>query len=244
MSIELNFRDNEIINRLGWINNILKNSSVSFDIDGVEVLSGQSVIDEVNKQKGTSYSIDDLKTHWGLIELFKSNHPEVKDPRGYAVELWNDPSVLGRSGPVQGTWLLAHYLHKQGIDNVVRISSRPNRVRDVTVKWYKEKMPWVDSSSIYIQPGEEIETGLSFKIETIKRLGVKLCFEDSVEHAVEIAKLGVTVVLVPQPWNLDYRTSNPKIITPKPKISVDDPIKMIKVYLGLFGRINNVAQCH
>ena len=88
MSVELGPKGLEIIKRLERLNQIFRESVVSFDIDGVEVDSGPSAIAELNLRLGTNYQVTDLTKYWGVVDLLRKNHPQIKDPRGYAIELW------------------------------------------------------------------------------------------------------------------------------------------------------------
>jgi uncharacterized HAD superfamily protein len=116
-----------------------------------------------------------------------------------------------------GALIISKYLSSNGINHIHRITSRPRRLRENTIAWYKEKMPWVDRDLIHIQTDrDEINPG--FKIEQIKDLKIDLFFEDSVKHAETISvKTKAAVILIPQPSNAYYKpdSGNRIIVVPE-----------------------------
>lgn len=234
MSSEFNYSELEIIRKLDEITKTLRNKKVSFDIDGVEVFSAEKAILNFNLTFDTNYVVDDLTTYWRIIDLVAKADPSIKNPKQFAIDLWNNDFVFGTSEPVSGAWLLSSYLDQHGIKSN-RITMRPSFAKQVTLDWYEAKMPWVDPKSIFIQVGDTHDK--NFKINTIKKLGIDIHFEDSVEEAEAIvAKTKAKVVLVPHPWNRDYVNPKPGILIPSLNFNRQAP-KMVAVYLDLFGRI-------
>jgi hypothetical protein len=243
MSKEIDLREEKIVDDLKKLNERFRNEGVSFDVDGVEVDSAPCAVAELNLRLGTNYQVRDLKKYWSVVDLLRNNHPQIKDPRGFAIELWNCDEVLGNPDSVSGAWLLANYFNREGIFPY-RITSRLARTREATLNWYKVKMPWVDEKLIWMQEKDE-EPGMDFKVETIKKLRPRFHFEDSFEHAQEIVrKTDTTVILIPQPWNINYIVNKPpedkKILTP---ISYwQQSVKLVDIYIRLAVMLGSVAQ--
>ncbi len=112
---------------------------------------------------------------------------------------------------VQGTRTVTRYLAGNGI-LPPRVTARPGlRTREWTYNWYRKKYgPTFDLGLVRMHEGYTFDSG--FKPNEIARLGAGYHFDDSYEEAEKIAKPGVTVVLVPQPWNLDYELIYPNIV--------------------------------
>ena len=243
MSAEIGFQEERLVNSLQKLNEMFRNGGVSFDVDGVEADSAPCAVTELNLRLGTDYRVNNLTKYWGVVDLLRKNHPQIKDPRGYAIDLWNCDEVVGNPDPVAGAWLLANYFNHEGIIPY-RITSRLSRTRKATLNWYKARMPWVDEKLIWMQEGDE-EPGKNFKVDTIKKLCPRFHFDDSFEHAKEIVeKTDTTVILVPQPWNINYIVNKPpedkRILTP-----VSDwrqPAKLADVYIRLAAMLGDVAQ--
>ena len=111
----------------------MKDLVVSFDIDQVEVDSATTAIAELNRRKQTAYKVSDLTMHWGMVKILEINHPEVKDPISYVIDLWNDPKVIQKAQPVSGAVELSKYLYENDIA-AHRITSRPASLKEETIK--------------------------------------------------------------------------------------------------------------
>lgn len=238
MSKELLFFDPKIIRRLESVDADFRKLKVSFDMDGVEINSAELAIGNLNNKLGTNHVVDDLIGYWTMVDLVSKADPSIQDPKKYATDLWNNDNVFGNAKPDSGAWILANYLNRIGINNISRITSRPSFVKDVTLNWYKTKMPWVKQESIYIQDNALYDP--DYKVKKIIELGIDLHFEDSVDEAEKIvSQTNARVVLVPQFWNQEYIFDGN---WPKGKILIPHrdwrtPAKMVHVYIGLEGMI-------
>ncbi len=230
MPAEILFWNREISCKFEKINNVLRNINISFDMDGVEINSAKPAIKKLNNIFSTDYTTDDLVSYWTMVDWIKKLRPDLKDPKEFARDLWNSDDVMKQARPESGAWLLSRKLE----DNQIRphrITMRPAKVRLTTLNWYKENMKWVDSELIHIQ--DQTDYDLGYKVDRINELGINLHFDDSVDDAENIvAHTKANVVLVPQPSNLNYINSNPRIFTPN-LLGYGDMPKMIAVYLSL-----------
>ncbi|MEK7188624.1 MAG: hypothetical protein AAB685_02105, partial [Patescibacteria group bacterium] len=162
MSIELSrLLSKEVIKTsLKRLNDILRMKRVSFDIDGVLVANNEIGVGVVNREFGTSFRIEDIKTDFGIVGLLKGV-PQVTDPLEEAIKIWNSEEVLKRSNPVSGAWMLSRYLVDQGVIPFT-ITSRPATTTEVTRSWFGQWMPWLPPENICIQTdGNQIS--LDFK---------------------------------------------------------------------------------
>ena len=204
-----------IVEKIERLNEELRNSVVSYDIDGVDVDSATLAVNKFNNLFNTAYRVKDLTNIWGLTDWLKY-FPEVEDPRKFAVKLWNSNDVFGPALPVPGAWILADYIEEEEI-RPHKITSRPSFVENVTRRWYRGWMPWIDQSRIHIQKnGREISP--TFKVDKIIEIKSLYHFEDDTKQAEEIEEktksvgLNTTIVIVRQPWNLGYRPKSSRIV--------------------------------
>jgi uncharacterized HAD superfamily protein len=233
MSAELSSNEIPIIEKLDGVIKVLENSVVSFDIDGVEVNSAVTAITKLNNTLHIKYKTCNLTSYSAMVDLIKVADGTIEDPRSFAVKLWNSEDVLKDAPPASGAWLLGNYLRQSQL-NIHRISSRPSHVAEVTFEWYATKMPWIDQNGP--SDGDRAQLA-SHKIDTIRKLGVQYHFEDSFEEAEAIVEnTNAKVVLVPNPWNCEYRHPKQRIITVTPNFNRNIP-KLISLFLDLDGRI-------
>jgi uncharacterized HAD superfamily protein len=212
MSKEFDFYKGRLIKKIDRLNNRLHEINIGSDIDNTEVAATAYGVLMVNRMFGTSFKLSDLKYDFAIIDLIREYLPDVKDSEKTATDIWNSDEIVRRSLPMPGVLEVSRFLHRNKIDQIHRITSRPSRLRDATLFWYEVNMPWVDKSLIHIQPsGSEIST--QFKIEQIKKYGINLFFEDSVKHAETISvETNATTILIPQDSNKDYKPDNGRII--------------------------------
>lgn len=237
MSIEITSNYDEIVQKIDSLNSRLLSLNIGSDIDGVEVNSAAGFLRILNKRHNTSLNLRDMENDWDSIRLISKYIPTIKEPKGYAVEIWNSPDNLTTADPVPGALLISKFLYDQNIKDIHRITSRPASTKEATLTWYKNKMPWVRSELVHFQNTETIFNS-DFKIETINELGLNLFFEDSVEHAEKIAgKTKATVVLIPQYWNADYEPpATQRIIVVNKTFFTGYPV-YLRAYLNLVGKI-------
>ncbi|MEK7111913.1 MAG: hypothetical protein AAB875_01160 [Patescibacteria group bacterium] len=207
--------ENSIVEKIERLNEKLKNSVVSYDIDGVDTDSATCAVNKFNNLFNTAYKVEDLTSIWGLTDWVK-DFPEIENPREFAVNLWNSDDVFGNALPVSGAWILADYIEEEEI-RPHKITSRPSFVEDVTRRWYHRWMPWIDQSRIHIQKnGREISP--TFKVDKIIEIKSLYHFEDDplqaedIEEKTKSAELNTVIVIVRQPWNSGYRPKSSRIV--------------------------------
>ncbi|MFC1625487.1 hypothetical protein ACFL1Q_00390 [Patescibacteria group bacterium] len=213
MSPELDSNETDIQKKIEGLYEILRNSVVSTDIDGVEVDLAKSVINKLNERLGSNHKVSELTNYWSLADMLTKDHPQIVDPVDYTLDIWTDPEVVLHAPPQAGVLRFSKRWFDKGL-KVHRITSRPSSKGKVTFEWYKNRMPWVDKSLIHIQQNED-RINADFKISEIKKIGSNIHFEDSLEHAERIVdETDCDVVMVPQPWNVDCKEKNRIIVVP------------------------------
>jgi len=211
---------------------VLRRDGVTMDVDGVESETGHLSIREYNHLHGfkikSPKTFEDAKHYWILVDWIKKDQ-SVEDPLIAAVDIWNSKQVMENADLVQGAQTVTRYLARNEI-SPPRVTARPGkRTREWTYTWYRKRygpsfdLGLIKMSNTYLSDPE-------FKHSEIARLGTGYHFEDSYEDAEKIAKTGVTVVLVPQPWNLDYEPIYPNIIKVK---GYPFRFKMVRAFLTL-----------
>jgi hypothetical protein len=191
-----------------------------------------------NDRYGKRYNFvrytNDLVGYWTMQDWLKEikdkNLKELQQLDSYseAISIWNNDDVQRHCGPEPGAWALNLFLARHGIIPY-KITSRPSTSRKNTYYWYKNNFPWIPEEYIFVQKGEVPDP--DFKRDKIRELGVLFHLDDSVEHALKIAGLGVWVGLVPKPWNEGFVTPNGlRIVTVK---QYDKRPGIIRTFLSL-----------
>jgi len=212
----------------------LKRDGVSCDIDGVEAATAFLSLREYNLlhgyKKGNPKVMDDVKEYGIMINWFRED-PEIVDPAEEAVSIWNSRQVIENAQRVEGFLSFAQFLSGKGI-SPYRITSRPGYTYEWTKSWYLSKYgPNFDLNLIRMQRDINSITNPDFKAQEIKKLGIGYHFEDSFENAeLIVAKSDATVVIVPQPWNMNYEPTHPRILITE---GFQHRMKMISAFLTL-----------
>ena len=175
------FRDN-----LGF-SDFFKKYTPSFDIDGILIDSVKYVTERFNLDYGTNYLPTDMRvfaivTRW-LADLGYSKEHSDKEELRY----WYTTELMG--APLRpGIYDFLSKLDSQGIPISI-VSSRPKELREPTIKWLKEKLPFLDEERIFIQQGSEMKPHIykTFIIQQfLKEFASIVHFEDMLNHAETI----------------------------------------------------------
>ncbi len=222
------------------VRNLGKKGIYSFDIDGVVADTAGSAIKTFNKIFNQNKVVSDLKSFFIIYDWVFEILKKEELAQSQTVEIWNNPEGLFLAKPVNGAVGVIRKLYNVGAE-VRFITSRPNSVRGITIDWFKKWLPWVLEDEIHISLQSE---GLqrSFKKAEIIKIAPKVHFDDSIEHANDIAgRLPDTkVILVRQPWNLEIPPGLGKsIIIPDSATTMSN----LEVLLVFMKHSYSVAQC-
>jgi hypothetical protein len=215
---------------------VLRFYGVTWDIDGVDVNNGRLSVDEYNRLHGRKIkrprAFDEAKHYWILVDWI-SHDPSVSDPRLAAINIFNSQFVMENAPMVPGTRTVSEFLARRGIIPP-RVTARPGaRTRDWTYAWYRKMYRSnFDLNLIHMSDTDKVDP--EFKRRRILKLGRRFHFDDSYEEAERLAADGITVALVPQPWNEDYIPTNPNIITAK---GYPSRYRMVRAFLSLAEKI-------
>lgn len=168
------------MSRVSFINidELLKTYKLSFDADGVLINSGVPVIEAFNKLFKTDHKPEDVRGWFAIAEWAVATGITEDEALEINEKLWTDPDILSKSPPMPGAVEFTRKLHEQGI-NLTVVTSRIPKLKENTINWFRKWMPWIER--VYIRESKNI-AGEIFKTEVINKLGVKVHFEDGLDH--------------------------------------------------------------
>lgn len=183
----------------------------SFDLDEVCVDTAPEVLQALNKDYGTSYTLEDFTDTWITVEWFKILRPR-EDPMENARRLWNRPDILENAKPTPGFYFVMKGLNRQRIIPFYT-TARPGERKPSTCIWFNRNHQIKPRQLIMQKDGWTVDR--TFKTRSVRDLGIDVHFEDNCQDALDIAEnTDCLVVLVGHPWNRNY-PKHPRIIRPE-----------------------------
>ncbi len=159
---------------------------LSFDADGILINSAHAVTHAFNRKYNTSFTTKNITNWYSLVDWSKSLGFGDAESSEIALNIWNDPKVIGDSGPMPGAletcFSVAHFL---GEDRLHVITSRPASLRQITFDWFNYWMPWIPKRNIHIRDSDSV-TGENFKVNKISEIKVSVHVEDAAHQAQPI----------------------------------------------------------
>lgn len=155
------------------------------DIDGT-VTSPTSLIPHINKQFNSELTLDDIREYDLTSAL-----PHLEPGEFYS---WfrEAESMIYASSPVSENAKNILNQWKERYE-LFYISARGENVSDITLEWFKKHAIAFDHIELI---------GTHNKIETARKYGVDLFFEDKHDNAVDISEeLDIPVILFDTPYN-------------------------------------------
>jgi 5'(3')-deoxyribonucleotidase len=185
-------------------NEILRNTKISFDVDGVLANSGIPVCEEFNKIFGTDRKPHELD-HWDSIK-FWAIEKGLSDGEAELLlkRLWYTPELLFKAPPIEGAVMLMDRLYSEGIKPQI-ITSRELRSGEMTREWFKKYFPFVDQNTLNLCPSNVREERKAFKANTILKHGIGMHFEDSIEDIEKILEVSSSVQILMVPHRYNYK---------------------------------------
>lgn len=162
----------------------MKNYRFGIDIDGT-VTTPSSLLPHINKKFGCELVLDDIK-EYDLTTAF-----EVDPTEFYNWYKEAEPEIcLTSSTQEQAKQILMDW---QKHAELYYISARGSEVMDVTMEWFqREQLPFDHVELI----------GSHRKIETARKFGTDVFFEDKHDNAVDLhEELDIPVILFDTPYN-------------------------------------------
>ncbi|HZG13596.1 MAG TPA: hypothetical protein VE710_01130 [Candidatus Bathyarchaeia archaeon] len=163
-----------------------KSLTIGIDIDGTVTDPG-SIVPLMNEAFGKNLAYTDCR-EYNLARVYNISDEEFMvwlDE--YGPRLYREAPVHGLADEVLQAW------HQQQLHQLVYISAREDKHRDVTLKWFER----------YDIPYHQIELiGSHDKCTAAKKWNVDLFLEDRLENALQLSEeLGIPVLLFDTPYN-------------------------------------------
>ena len=169
---------------------------IGIDLDEVVADTMPAVIHFHNRKYGTDFKKGDFYSYhfwdvWGgtkdeaikkMYDFFATDH-------------------FAKINPVAGSLVAINTLKENGHELFV-ITGRQNEIIEETEKWIKKHFPEI-FSGIHFANSYGL-TGHPIKKSAIcAQLGIKIMIDDDMDHAKDLTKFGIKVLLFDQPWNQD-----------------------------------------
>ncbi len=189
----------------------LRKTKIGIDVDGTVAFSAIPVMNKVNEDFKTNAGME-IVSRWYAVRDFVYRQYRARNiaadlalkmAKRYDDCVWTNPEVLGKAPLVEGTSEFILRLNSLGIEYYF-ITSRIPALKEVTLAWFAERLPFVDSSRIVFNTDSKT-SGKEFKWREMVARGIGLAIEDSEDHArLIIANTAASVILLPYPDETQY----------------------------------------
>jgi hypothetical protein len=235
--------EKETLSKTGKTLQLMKLYGVTLDLDGVKVSTSYGAVKKYNLDFGLKYglikSVRDLRGYYTmsewLVQIGKKHPGTIEDPMQTAIDIWNDGDNLRNAPTELGVVPLINLFNNHYVD-WKDLTARPGDKRIDTEIWLEKKLK-VEKEEVKkklnIQEGLDIQS--NYKRNRAREIGMLFHFEDSVNHAENIAELGVITGLVIQPWNEGYVPANHLIIKP---YKYEGRPEIIRTFLSICDFVN------
>lgn len=168
--------------------------NIAIDLDDVTVAIMNGLIDYHNKRFDTNFTIHD-HIFFDLHKIWKCT-PEEAMKRAYDFFASDHMDrLLPMEGAVEGINALS-YNHQ-----LVFITSRPDSVKEKTLKWLKKYFPDKDIPVYFTNQYTPATHKKLTKSEVCKKVGATIIIEDSPAYVLDCANAGIRVLMYDRPWN-------------------------------------------
>lgn len=206
MSVELTPGEKLIVEKIDFVVEQMRRGNIfaMSDLDGTRIRTSLPAIDTFNQRHGTRYTERNMRTTWDMVTW--AEKLGIKNPRQYAIDLWNSYDVMRWARPVGGAIDLARFLytHHESKIEMLAITARPSSTKKATSEWHDQWMPWANPENLIMQ--SEGSVNPEFKVMRLAEYEPDYYFEDQVSDAEDIVKATekTVVIVVSQPWNEAY----------------------------------------
>lgn len=154
------------------------------DIDGT-VTDPATFIPHLNRHFNKNLTLDDI-VEYDLTQVLGISHQTFSDWMSvHEPSIYEQADIAADARNILHDWKKHHKLYY--------ISARPAHVHDITTRWFKS----------FDVPYDHIELlGKHDKLNTVKKFGLDIFFEDKHDNACQIAEeCGIPVILMDTPYN-------------------------------------------
>ncbi|MEK6816211.1 MAG: hypothetical protein AABY09_01240 [Nanoarchaeota archaeon] len=179
---------------------------VGIDIDNVLAATHESVVKRLNLQPfGLNLNIGDWKSYY-FWEAFGIPKEKAEDMFNQII---SDGFLMEIPAMPVGRYVLDRYSFERYL-----ITARAVSQTGITMEWLlKNQIKYSAKNLFFVGSGSKLEREISSehlrKAYLARHLGLHCLIEDCGEIALEVAKLGIPVILFNYPWN--ERVSHPNI---------------------------------
>lgn len=179
---------------------------VGIDVDNVLAATHECLIKKLNFEHfSLKLNIEDWKSYyfWDAFNISKVKAEEMLH------QVISDSFLLGIPAIPVGRYVLERYSFEKHF-----ITSRPVSQTEATMEWLmKNQIKYSAKNLHFVGSGSKLEREISSehlrKAYLARQLGLHCFIEDCGEIALEVAKLGIPVILFNYPWN--EHVSHPNI---------------------------------
>jgi uncharacterized HAD superfamily protein len=171
------------------------------DCDGVLAHTPKAVERFHSKRYGAEYDLRELAKH-GKIHPWQENPTEENRRWDEFYQSQEFREILPIEGALEGIDSIR--LLNEGYEVSV-LTARPTQLQESTLRWihthFQNRFRDVVFSVPYINCPNPVAEN---KAKLCLRLGARYIIEDTPENAVECAKVGISAIVLDQPWNQNY----------------------------------------
>ncbi len=176
----------------------MKKPIIAVDIDDVLSHNVPEFVRWSNQQYGLKLTVDDYDEDWS--RMWQVDHAEAarRNADFHASSVMAGYEHHDQAVPVLEE-LKSHY-------ELVVITSRPTRLRDLTLEWLERNYPTMFSQVHFAGMWDVIteHSHKATKAELASKLGIDYLIDDQPKHVFAVAEAGISAVLFGDyPWNRD-----------------------------------------
>ncbi len=170
--------------------------TIAVDFDDVVMGFHNGFRDRHNRLYGTTLTYEQLVNYDNWEVLYGRDKDTMTK---LALEFYHSPDHH-QTAPIEGALEAIADLSQDYSLQIV--TSRPETVREVTIKWIDQYCPgmFTDFHFTNIYAGSDGAL-LRSKAEVCRAIGAPVLIDDALRHARDVAAAGVTALLPDRPWN-------------------------------------------
>lgn len=167
---------------------------IGVDIDSVIAETVPHLLRFFNKIYGTNFN-KRKHTSYYFASLFNISLEEVLNE----LHAFYDSRNFNLVKPVRGSQKGIEYLSKK--HQLSAITSRPSHIEKKTLQWLDTYFPKQFLTVHHTNQVSHANEPKKKKSEICQELGIELLIDDHLDFAIDVASVGIPVLLFNQPWN-------------------------------------------